>query len=138
DLFTRYSDALEQLDSLKSEKQKVVLERDEISRTLDQERQQSEQVRKELEEAEPAGPAQLTVNDVLISVVFDDAAAPLEVKPWDTNFEDVVTNWLATVQRSDKLKPSLVRYLRHLEETSAAFPVRREAKLLEVHEEFAL
>eukprot|EP00439_Symbiodinium_sp_Y106_P003119 s1564_g1.t1 len=30
-----------------------------------------------------------------------------------------------------------VMYLKHLEDTSSAFPLRQDAKLLEVHEQFA-
>jgi len=87
----------------------------------------------------PQGPTQLTVSDVLISIVFESVEVPLELRPWDTNLEDVVTRWLSAARRSSNLTQSLVRYLRHLEETSEAFPVRLEAvKLLEVHEQFAL
>lgn len=144
ELFTRYSSAVEQLDSLKSEKEAVrkdaerlSAEHQQLSRALEEERQRSIQALQELQVAEAAS-SQLTVNDVLISITFDDTPAPLELKPWDTNFEDVVMSWLLSVKRSEKLKQSLVRYLKHLEETCEAFPVRKKANLLEVHEEFAL
>lgn len=159
ELFTRFQTAVEQLDTEKDMRKKVVSERDDLIKTRDeiarardeiaralelerdkaeQERMHAEQARKELAEAEPPGPAQLTVNDVLISVCFEEVkGAPLEVKPWDTNFEEVVSSWLQAAQRSQNLQSSLVRYLKHLEDTSSAFPLRQDAKLLEVHEQFA-
>ncbi|CAE7544838.1 UBC23 [Symbiodinium sp. KB8] len=131
ELFTRFQTAVEQLDTEKDMRKKVVSERDDLIKTRDeiarardeiaralelerdkaeQERMHAEQARKELAEAEPPGPAQLTVNDVLISVCFEEVkGAPLEVKPWDTNFEEVVSSWLQAAQRSQNLQSSLVR-----------------------------
>lgn len=73
---------------------------------------------------------------MLISIAFDGVSQPLEMKPLDVNHGEVVEKWLADTQRSMKLKDSLTRYLRHLEETSSTFPVKIEAKLLDVSEEF--
>lgn len=132
-LFGRYSAAVDQLDGLKHEKKRVAEERDKLRMSL----HESELLKKKLEDAEPPGPAQLSVSDVLISIAFEGIGSPLELRPWDTNLDDVVTSWLECVQRSRAMQPSLVRFLRHLEETSDVFPVRTAAKLVEVHEKFA-
>lgn len=133
-LFGRYSAAVDELDGLKNEKKRVAEERDKLLHSLNE----AERVRKELEDAEPPGPAQLSVSDVLISVAFEGIGSPLELRPWDTNLDNVVTSWLECVQRSRAMQPSLVRYLRHLEDTSETFPVRVVAKLVEVHEKFSM
>jgi len=109
------------------------LERDRLQQGLDEVAKE----RAERESAPPPGPTQLSVSDVLISIAFEGVPTPLEVKPWDTNLEDVATQWLGATQRSLKLKESIVRYLKHLEDTSESFPVRLETKLVEVHEQFA-
>ena len=65
---------------------------------------------------------------------FEEVPQPLEVKPWDINFEaasrakvmvktcedsamapgqEVVSNWLQAAQRSQNLQPSLVRCALH-------------------------
>jgi len=151
ELFTRFQSAVEQLDSEKELSKAVALEREELRRHRDEvlealkkerdraekEHQDAEQARQDLANAEPPGPAQLAVSDVLISVSFKEVERPLQVKPWDTNFEEVVGAWLHAVQRSEQLQSSLVRYLKHLEETSTAYPLHQDAKLLEVHEQFA-
>lgn len=151
ELFTRFQSAVEQLDSKKELSKAVALEREELRRHRDEvlealkkerdraekEHQDAEQARQDLANAEPPGPAQLAVSDVLISVSFKEVERPLQVKPWDTNFEEVVGAWLHAVQRSEQLQSSLVRYLKHLEETSTAYPLHQDAKLLEVHEQFA-
>lgn len=136
ELFTRFQSAVEQLDSEKELSKAVALEREERDRA-EKEHQDAEQARQDLANAEPPGPAQLAVSDVLISVSFKEVERPLQVKPWDTNFEEVVGAWLHAVQRSEQLQSSLVRYLKHLEETSTAYPLHQDAKLLEVHEQFA-
>jgi len=143
DIFTRYSAAVEQIESLKEEKSKASAELHELRERVREERREKEQAQREHEEAEreaaARGPQQLSVSDVLISVVFDGAEEqPLVIRPWDTNMEDVVANWLAHAKRSSALQPSLVQYLKHLEDTTAAFPVRVEAKLTDVHQEFAM
>eukprot|EP00927_Polykrikos_kofoidii_P062139 TRINITY_DN56957_c0_g1_i1.p1 TRINITY_DN56957_c0_g1~~TRINITY_DN56957_c0_g1_i1.p1 ORF type:complete len:507 (+),score=137.52 TRINITY_DN56957_c0_g1_i1:212-1732(+) len=134
DLFAKYSNLAMEFDGLKDEQKRVSIHRDELRVSLEEELR----LKKEREEAEPPGPTQLSVSDVIISVTFDGLTTPLEVRPWDTNLEDVVSKWLGVVQKSTKLKPSVVRYLKHLEETTDSFPVRLEARLSEVHEEFAI
>jgi len=52
--------------------------------------------------------------------------------------DDVVGKWLETTSRSAHLRTSLVRYLKHLEDTTEAFPVHVVGNLVEVHEEFGL
>lgn len=140
-LFTQYSDAQEQIDILRNDTKKVQKERDGLRRTLDESRGEEDRARKEREDAEAALPTQLAVSDVLISVVFDGVPTPLEMKPWDTDVDGVVSNWLATAseqnQLSADLRPSLVKYLRMLEESAECFPVRTQAKLADVHDQFA-
>jgi len=133
-LFTKYSATLEELDSLKGENSKASSMCNQLKTSLDEERR----IRQEMEAAPPPGPSQLSVSDVLISVAFDGVSTPLQVRPWDTNFTDVVDVWLATTQRSTQLQPSIVRYLKHLEETAEVYPVRVDTKLHEVHAQFAI
>merc|ERR1711957_1044775 len=134
--------ALEQLDSLRMINEEVVLERTQLEAALQAERQAAEDARQSHEQSkkalEYAGPSKLSANDVLLSVAFADIAQPLEMMPWDGDVEAVVSNWLATVQRHSRLQPSLVRYLKHLEDSAETFPIRVEANLLDVHEEFAM
>lgn len=134
DLFARYAKAVEELDGLRSQHQSVSQERDGLRTSL----AEAERLRKEQEEAEPPGPQQLSVSDVLISVSFEGVSSPLQLRPWDTNIDDVVSQWLTTAQRSRVMQASLVRYLRHLEDTATSFPVVQAARLVEVHEAFAL
>jgi len=134
DLFARYSQAALQIDSLKSEGEVAGRERDELRASL----QEAATEREARESAPPPGPTQLSVSDVLISIAFEGVPQPLEMRPWDTNLEDVVVRWLGATQRSSMLKDSLVKYLKHLEDTSEQFPVRNTAKLVEVHEEFGV
>merc|ERR1712232_1025658 len=133
-LFAKYSVILEELDSLKGENTKASSMCDQLQTSLDEERR----LRQEREAAPPPGPSQLSVSDVLISVTFDGVSTALLVRPWDTNFTDVVDAWLATTQRSTQLQPSIVRYLKHLEETSEVYPIRVDTKLHEVHAQFAI
>jgi len=135
DLFTKLSAAVAEVDTLRHDYRTLALERDSLRDSLAETRRAKE----ELEEAEPPGPSQLSVSDVLISIVFDgNQALPLEVLPWDTNFEDVVVKWLAAANKSSQLRVSLTRYLQQLEDTTDVFPVRLEAKLVDIHEAFAL
>jgi len=142
ELQRKHAAALEQLAGMEDEKARVSSERNELRGSLEMEREAVEQARRSREDAqraiEEAGPTQLSVGDVLISVAFTGVPQPLELMPWDTNLEALVTKWLAAVQRSSRLQPSVVRYLTHLEATAEAFPVRVEASLLDIHEEFAL
>jgi len=118
DLFARYSGAVEQIDSLRtdkktlgerletqksesealqSESEALKIENAKIQQHRDQLRKQLdavEQSKRELEEAEPPGPSPLSVSDVLISVTFPGVDTPLQVLPWDTNMDDVVGKWL--------------------------------------------
>merc|ERR1712136_313332 len=87
--------------------------------------------------SQSTGPQPLSVSDVLITVVFEGVQAPVLVRPWDTNFDEVAREWLAENKKSAGLKDSLAAYLKHLEETSDAFPVRMETSLLEVHEKYS-
>lgn len=137
-LCTRYSAAVEQIENLRGERDRVTLEKESLCTSLEEEVAEAERLRRAREEAEPPGPTQLSVSDVLISVAFEGVKAPLELKPWDTNLEDVVTEWISAVQIKPHLKESILRYLKHLEESTCAFPVHAYAKLLEVHEQFAL
>lgn len=137
-LAAKYSSAVKQIEHLRNEKEKVTLEKEHLCRSLEEERAEAERARREREEAEPPGPAQLSVSDVLISVTFEGVAVPLQLKPMDTNLEDVVSVWFATVKIKLHLKESVLRYLRHLEETTQVFPVHLEAKLLDVYEEFGM
>lgn len=137
DLFTRYSGAVEQIDILKTEIKKAARERDSLRRALE-ERREEECARKEQEEVQtPRPPPPLAVSDVLISVVFEGASSALELRPWDTDLEGVVSAWLAAERQAPGLQPGLVRYLRRLEESAEAFPVFAEASLREVQEQFA-
>lgn len=138
DLFARYSEVVEQIDMLKGEKHKLVLESLRLRASIADQRGEANEARRQKEDAEAAPPSQIAVSDVLISVRLDDATAPLELRPWDTNFESVVAEWLAAEHKAAELQKCLVRYLHHLEDTADAFPVRAEAKLQEVHEQFAV
>jgi chromosome segregation ATPase len=133
-LFTKYSVTLEELDSLRGENTKASSMCNQLQTSLDEERR----LRQEREAAPPPGPTQLSVSDVLISVTFDGVSTALVVRPWDTNFADVVDAWLNTTQRSTQLQPSLVRYLKHVEDTAEVYPIRVDAKLHEVHAQFAI
>merc|ERR1719198_1248876 len=119
-LHARYASAAEQLEALLTLKEEVVLEQEKLKKSVQQEHIEAEKAKRDREEAlralEEAGPAQLSKSDVLISVSFEGVKEPLELQPWDTNFEAVVKRWLEAVQRSSKLQPSLVRYLTHLED----------------------
>ena len=93
ELFARFQAAVEELDSCKQLNKAISLERDSLLQTreqmghaLEEERQRAAQARQELAE-KPQGPAQLAVSDVLIRVSFKEAEQPLEVRPWDTDFE---------------------------------------------------
>mmetsp|Transcript_66694 Transcript_66694/g.188464 ORF Transcript_66694/g.188464 Transcript_66694/m.188464 type:complete len:409 (+) Transcript_66694:1-1227(+) len=142
ELQRKHDAAVEQLQGLEGEKHRTSVQKDELLAALSTAQEAVELARRSKEQAkraiEEAGPTQLSAGDVLISVAFHGVPQPLELMPWDTNLEAVVTKWLTATQRSIRLQPSVVRYLTHLEETAEAFPVRVEASLLDVHEEFAL
>lgn len=87
ELFARFQAAVEDLDSEKQLTKAMTLEREQLSHALAEERERAAQARQELLE-KPQGPAQLAVSDVLISVSFKEAEQPLEVRPWDTDFEE--------------------------------------------------
>lgn len=132
ELFNRYTGTVEEVDGLRGDHLGVCAERDGLRTKL------AEATRDlaERNAAPPPKPTQLALSNVLISIAFDGVSQPLEMKPLDVNHGEVVEKWLADTQRSMKLKDSLTRYLRHLEETSSTFPVKIEAKLLDVSEEF--
>lgn len=134
--------AMEQLDALRCVNEEIVLEKGRLQAVLAQEQEAAEQARRDHEETkkalESAGPSKLSVGDALISVAFHGVSQPLVMMPWDGDLEAVVSNWLAVAQRSARLQSSLVRYLTHLEETASTFPVRVEASLMDVDEEFAV
>jgi len=136
DLFRHYSALVEQIDILKSENRAVTQERDGLQLTLTEGREEEERAQRAKEELPLQPPPPLAVSDVLISVVFDGAAAPLELRPWDTDLEGVVEGWLTAENLAKEAQPSLVRYLRQLEENAEAFPVRKVANLVEIHEQF--
>merc|ERR1712232_778192 len=131
-LFTKLSNTLEELEGHKGENQRVKKELTELRSSLAEECK----LRKQLEEAEPPGPTQLCVNDILISVAFDGVNLPLEIRSWETNFEEVAQRWITAAQKSTQLQQSVVAYLRHLEESATAFPVKVDASLVDVHEKF--
>merc|ERR1711862_474361 len=130
-LFARYAATVEENDTVKGELKRVAEEKEDLSKKLREEQQAKQDLA-------DAGPQQLSVSDVLISINFEGVPLALDVRPWDTNFDDVVKKWLAAANRSLKLQESIVKYLRHLENSATAFPLRVEAKLLEVHEQFAV
>lgn len=128
---------------LRSDIAEIIREKESLSQKLEEQRQEKERARREREqghdnEAQPSKRAPLSVSDVLISVAFEGVAVPLELKPWDTNLDAVVSEWIANVKIKPHLKDSILRYLKHLEDTTHAFPVHVCAKLLEVHEHFAI
>jgi len=130
-LFDKYSALAEEQDNLKGDNKRVTSEREQLKSSLEEECR----LRKELEEAPPT---QLSVSDVLISVSFEGVQSPLEIKPWDTDYAEVAQKWLTASQKSAHLLNSVVAYLKHLDDTATAFPVRVDAKLSDVHEQFGL
>jgi len=137
-IFARYTSAVEDIDRLKLSQKELHSERAGLINSLE-EVKRVEQEREAARAAEPPPePKQMKVDDVLISVSFTGVPTPLEMRPWDTNLEDVVREWLTATQRSESLRSSLVKYLRHLDDTADSFPLRVEASLLDVHEQFAV
>jgi len=131
------------VEKLRSDIAEIVREKGSLSQILEEQRQEKERARIDREkgrnkEGQPSEPTPLSVSDVLISVAFEGVTVTLELKPWDTNLEDVVSEWIASAKIKPHLKDSIFRYLKHLEETTHAFPVHAEANLLEVHEQFAI
>jgi len=143
ELRRKLDDATAQLETLASEKEVAMARRGELKSQLQKaELEVAEQIHRGQQETakalQEAGPTQLSSADVLISVSFQGILEPLKLMPWDTDLEAVVREWLSTSHKSLTLQPSVVRYLTHLEQTATAYPVRVEASLLEVHQEFAL
>lgn len=136
-LFARYSEVIEQFDISQGEKWKLAAEADKLRMSIAKHQGEADEARRQQVSAEAAPPTQVAVSDVLISVRLEGATAPLELKPWDTNFDSVVSEWLAAERKTAELQVVLVRYLHHLEDTAETFPVKAEAKLHEVREQFA-
>mmetsp|Transcript_87346 Transcript_87346/g.250296 ORF Transcript_87346/g.250296 Transcript_87346/m.250296 type:complete len:820 (+) Transcript_87346:52-2511(+) len=137
DLFARYSEVIEQIDAIKGENRKLSRESENLRASIAQTQREVAEALQQKEAVESAPPTQIAVSDVLISVSVDGASVPLELRPWDTNFDLVVSDWLVAEQKAPNLQDCLVKYLRHLEDTAETFPVRTQAKLQELHEQFA-
>ena len=125
-LSSRYAQVTDELDRLRAEHSVACSDREEMRASLDTLKQEEAD-----RLSQSPGPQPLSVSDVLITVIFEGISAPVLVRPWDTNFDEVAREWLSENKKTAGLKDSLAAYLKHLEETSDAFPVRKETSLLE-------
>lgn len=136
DLFAQYSEIIEQIDAIKGEKRKLQSDSDSMAAFIALAQGEAAESLKQKEAVEAAPPSQIAVSDVLISVVFDDATSPLELRPWDTNFADVVSTWLAAEHKAPQLLDCLVKYLRDAENSAIAFPLHLRASLQKLYDDF--
>merc|ERR1711971_215269 len=137
DLFARYVEIVERIDGMKGEQKRLARESAALQHAIRGKEEEAARVQRQQEEAKSSIPSQIAVSDVLISVDIEGSSAPLQLRPWDTNFDKVVSEWLAVEHQAAELKNSLVLYLRHLEDTAETFPVRAEGKLEEIRDQFA-